>query len=48
MNKRCAELENGSRRLLAWTDGPDDTEAWARPLEAMETMIARVRKELGI
>ena len=27
MNKRCAELENGSRRLLAWTDGPDDTEA---------------------
>ena len=29
-------------------DEPDDTEAWARPQEAMEAMIARVRKELGI
>ena len=48
MAKRCAELEEGTRRLLEWPDGPDDTEAWARPEAAMHEMIARVRSALGI
>ena len=48
MTKRCEELEGGARRLMEWPDGPDDTEAWARPQEARDAMIARIRQQLGI
>ena len=48
MAQRCAELESGARRLLEWPDGPDDTEAWARPQEVQDAMVARIRQQLGI
>ena len=48
MAKRCEELESGRRRLVEWPDGPDDTEAWARPQEVQNAMVARIRQQLGI
>ena len=48
MTKRCEELESGARRLVEWPDGPDDTEAWARPQEVQDTMVAHIRQALGI
>ena len=48
MTKRCEELESGARRLVEWPDGPDDTEAWARPQEVQDAMVAHIRQALGI
>ena len=48
MATRCEELESGERRLLEWPDGMDDTEAWARPQEVQDAMVARIRQQLGI
>ena len=48
MATRCDELESGARRLVEWPDGPDDTEAWARPQEVQDAMVARIRQQLGI
>ena len=48
MAQRCEELENGTRRLVEWPDGPDDTEAWARPQEVQDALVARIRQTLGI
>jgi hypothetical protein len=48
MAQRCDELEKNERRLVEWPDGPDDTEAWARPREVQDAIVARIRQQLGI
>ena len=48
MARRCAELRAGTRRLVEWPEGPDDTEAWVRPADAVERMLAHVQREIRI
>ena len=48
MARRCAELRAGVRRLVEWPEGPDDTEAWVRPADAVERMLAHVQREIRI
>ena len=48
MQKRCTELHTGTRRLVEWPAGPDDTEVWERPAEAMAAMLQHVRHTLKI